>query len=837
MCRYGSQELYLIEAMPRLTHLVLILPTMLLTGILFGQNVGAEGDSQVARSRLATCLTRYAREVLGTEPLTVQGLAAGINFLVDATALDPDLEVAWRLLLDAAVLTERDDLVDLALPKVVSLSPQSSGTRLQRLWRALDQTHRLSKKSAMIDRLIEPANRTVVGDAVASRLALRLALLHRQAGDEKLFWNYVSRAIQLDPANQDAVLLRTGLDQHLAQSDPVQWAKLLLNLYRINPTDSKTAAEIGMLLLHHGAYDSAARMLGIARDLERQAGRDAGGDFDADYLLALWAADKIDEADDLMLDRQQRLNKIYRQLAMQEEIPRTSTLELASLVAPLSPKLAAAECLMALRSDDPLRLSDALGEAERAINDLDRLRESDGIEPEPRAKNLKRLLWLLLVLDGSPGSIEDVAHRIDALSPLSSTELALIGAATKPEIPIDQVEASLREAAGTSAVASVVLAKRLEQAGRNKTAAEVLFSAWQQHPGSMMGVLAGKRLGDILGVNLPMSETAAAMSALIDSVPRVFDRIAKESSLFVTLRVTPRSTVVEPFEPVIFDFEIANHTAEPLGINPNGPIEDLLLVQPAAAVPYATISDGPPIFLDLGRNVVIEPHGELNLSLDLRTTWVGSVLDARPLHGAVIDAKAFLNPRIATSPTSFSPVPRPGPLGAAVESGEMRVNGVRIDSTWVDAALVRLKKSVSSRDTKTIALLTFVANEQRSAEGAIELTPGQLTQIGATVAEAWPQLSVVSQAWLTILMPKSIPLKSVWSLVEGSTDSLIHRIYLMRIVAEYSDPGQALSEPAVVAGLLSDDQQVRALAEWVEATLLLQAENQFGAEEDAATGP
>ncbi|MDP6720014.1 MAG: hypothetical protein QGF59_15240, partial [Pirellulaceae bacterium] len=400
-------------------------------------------------------------------------------------------------------------------------------------------------------------------------------------------------------------MLRAGLNQHLAQTDPVQWAELLLNIYRINPTDSKTAAELGMFLLHHGAYDSAARMLGIARGLERQAGRDVGGDFDADYLLALWAAEKIDQADDLMLDRQQRLNTMYRQLATQEGSPRTSTLELASLVAPLSPKLAAAECLMALRSDDPLRLGDALGEAERAINDLDRLRESDGVEPGPRAHNLKRLLWLLLVLDGSPGSIEDVAHRIDALSPLDSTELALIGAATKPDIPIDQVVASLGKAAESSTVASVVLAKRLEQAGRKKTAAKVLLSAWKQHPGSMMGVLAGKRLGDLLGVDVPMPETAAAMSALIDSVPRLFDRIAKDPSLVVTLRVTPRSVVVEPFDPVILDIEIANHTAEPLGISPNGPIEDLLLVQPAVAVPYATVSDGPPIFLDLGRNVVI----------------------------------------------------------------------------------------------------------------------------------------------------------------------------------------------------------------------------------------
>lgn len=822
--------------MPRLTHLALILLMATSLTQARGQGVNVDDSSEVIRSRLATCLVRFAREVLGTEPLTVQGLASGTSLLVEATRLDPDLESAWRLLLDAAILTEQDELVEQALTAIVTLSPESTTARLQRLWKAIEGAHRLEHKSRLIDQLMDPANRSVVGSAAASRLAQRAALLHRQAGDEALFHRYLTDARTIDPANQEAASLYVGLQQHLLQVDPPKWTEELLSLYRMNPTDSRTASELGMLLLHHGAYEAAARMLGIARDLEREFGRDAGSEFDADYLLALWASDQMQAADDLILERHQRLNVMYRQIA-NEDGGRKSTLELTALVAPLPPKLAALESIIASEADDELARSDALGEAERAASDLDRLREADGVEPGPRAENLKRLLWLLVVLDGPGGSIEDVAHQIEVLAPLDPQEQAILEVATSPDMPIEQVEASLGTAAQSSSVASLVLASRLEGAGLQQSAAKVLLAAWERSPGSMLGVLAGKRLSTLLGVALPMSPDAHAMSAVISDLPSRFDRFAGEPSLGVTLRLTPRSVVVSPFDPVILDFELANHTADPLEIAANGPIRDLLLVQPSISVPYASTPSGPPVFLDLGRSLVLDAHGEVNLSLDLRTTWVGSVLDAKPLHGAVVDAVAFLNPRVATSPTSFAPVPMPGPLGSEVESREIRIDGVRTNAAWVDASLMALREAPSSMDVETIVLLTVIVSQRDASEGGTDISSEQSNRVAAAVSEAWPRLSVVSQAWLAAVMPRSDALRSVWSLVEGSTESLIQRIHLMRIVSDFDQPGRALGEPAVVSGLRSGDPDVRLLAEWIEATLQLQAEDRFGDQPDADTSP
>ena len=67
-----------------------------------GQEAEVESTKSM-RARLAAALTRYGRGVLGTDPLSVEGLRAGTEFLREATVLDPDQLAAWRLLLGAAV--------------------------------------------------------------------------------------------------------------------------------------------------------------------------------------------------------------------------------------------------------------------------------------------------------------------------------------------------------------------------------------------------------------------------------------------------------------------------------------------------------------------------------------------------------------------------------------------------------------------------------------------------------------------------------------------------------------------------------------------------------------
>lgn len=798
---------------------------------------GIDGASRPMRVRLAATLTRYARGVLGTEPLSVQGLSAGTSFLIDATTLNPEAEESWRLLLDAAILTERNDLIERALRAIVRLAPGDTVARLKRLWLAIDSAHTLEAKSDLIGRYLGDAHRDAIGPAVASRLAMRLALLHRRAGNVDQFHTWIDQSIKWDPANLEAISTKAGIQQHLEQADPAAWAGVLLGLYRANPIDSATAAELGLYLLKHGAYRAAARMLLLARNIEEAAGRDAGSDLDADLVVALWGAGEHEHAAKLLDERQRLLNELFRMIAAEQSNDRASTLEVAQLTAPASPKLAAVRAMMAADAADPTVRSDAIGEAIRSFDHLDQLREADQVPAAARAANLQRLLWLLLALDAAPGSIEDTAHRIAAINPLDERAQSVFDVLTSPGMTAEDRVSTLRTLAKDSALARLKLAHLLASQGNQRGAASQLLALWRESPGSLLGLLAAHQLGQLIGVDeLPMGETASSMSHTIDTLPDVFDRFPDEPSLAVSMRVTPRSKVVSAFDPVMIDFEIANHTAEPLTIGPMGPVRDLLLIQPTIDVPYYEMQPGSPVLIDIGRGLQIPPHGQLDLSMDLRSTWVGTALDNHPLHGSVVNVEAVLNVRVATAPTSMTPSPVPGPLGGEFATGEIRVDGQRVSDAWIDATLERLRGSTNSRDAVDVAVLAHVVRGQDAIEGGSHITVRQANEIAAALSEVWPRLGPLSQAWLVSALPRVDRLASLWSLVESSTEPLVNRVALMRIVGEFDDPARALGDPAVSAGLRSPERPVRLLAEWIEATLQLQAEQKFGTDIDAIGG-
>jgi len=781
-------------------------------------------DSRLTRTRLSAALTRYAREVLGTEPLSVQGLAAGTTFLDQATTLDPDAAEPRRLLLRAAILTEQPDLIDRAIRALVAHDPNDTVGRLQRVWAALESAPTVDRKSEMVEALIKPANLDVLGRTVAAELAFRVARLHRRAGDVEAFGSWLNRAVALNPAHQHAVSMQIGLAGAAAEQDPVAWAGMLQYLYAINPTDEGVAAELGLYLLDQGAYAAAARMLQIAGGVSRAAGRDAGLDLDVDLALALWAGGRRTDAEAVLEDRQHVLNETYRAIASQQD-DRQSALEVAQLTAPPSPKLAAIRALLASRGDDPAALLDALGEAIRATDHLDQLREEDQVPTEARAANLRRLILLLLVLDGPNGAIEDAQVRMQSIGHPDALVDDLVGAIGADEADRRKV---LQAHADSSLAAALMLASLEDAAGNKRQAATTLLQAWRDAPGSMLGILARARLADLLGTEVPLDEVASDLTAVIDALPRVYDRLPSDASLALGLQIEPRSEEVGAYDPILIDIEVVNHTAEPLAIASIGPVQDLVMILPEVDLPYQKTLPGAPVFLAVDTALQVPPHGSVSSTIDLQSTWVGAALNARPLNGASVSLDVILNPRVATGPTSGTPTPQSGPLGGTYESDEIRVNGVRVSDAWIDASVQALQRGASSKDAETSALLASVVADQDAAEGTRVLTPEQADAVVATVTEAWPRMSPVSQAWLVSVLPQSDRLSGLWSLIASNTDSLVQRVALMRAVSGFNDPAGALEDPVVVSGLRSNDAQVRTLAEWIEATLQLRAEQLYG---------
>lgn len=787
-----------------------------------------DSEDQVTRQRLASTCIRFAREVVGTEPLSVQAIQAARDFLIDAVTLDPQSASGWRMLVDLAKVLDDEVLLNEAVRQLLSIEPDNSVARLERFLDVLDQLGHIDDQDAMIRQLLEPANIHVVGMDVGSRLAQRLASLNRRAGDLEGYQRWLWEAVRLDPSNVEARAMQAGLSAHLAQSDPMLWTHVLVGLYEATLVDSAAATELGFFLLDHGVYGEAARMLELARGMSMASGVDAGADLDADLALALWAEGDDDGAMEVIQDRIATIDATFRQILQSEGVAsgRDDVLEVARLRAPLPPKLAAVRAMVFFEHGDLSELRDAIDDVVRATDELDRILEEQGAAPEVRASSLRRLLWLLVMLDASEGQIDDIAAQIDRLTPMSDEERALLDIA-RGTVNVE-VEAAIRRDLRMAPVAGVILADGLEAQGRRRDAAEMYLSVHRGGYGTIVGAYAGHRLEDLLGETVPLDATGHAMAQAMNDLSKTLSRLPLEPTLGASLQVEPVKKTVEPYDPILMEIEVFNHLHRSVAVSEHGPLRDLILVSPKLAIPHRPLAADITLLIPLSRALHIPPNDSLVITIDLRETWVGSALDLTPLRGGAVDIEATLNPRVATAPTSGSASHLAGALGSEMRSEATRVDGVRVTDAWVERVTDGLGDSQGAADLVNWALLSHAIASQDERESPVVLVDGAQAAAEAAMVEAWPGLDLVSQVWLATTLAESDRIDDLWSLVDDSTDSLITRVRLMRVVKSYTSPGEALDDPVVIKGLASEVESVRVLAEWIEATLQIQAESRYG---------
>ena len=800
-----------------------------LTGAVMGQEATSPAPEVIAKidQRLATVLTRYARTVMGTNPLSVQGIQAATALLQDAVRLDPQQDQAWRILQELAMMTDRPDLVTEATSALLRLRPENSAARLERLLVALDQAHTVDDRDRLVRSMLSGDHLALIGADVGSRLALRMALLERRAGNLTLFQQWLQRAVALDPTNQDAVSLMAGLESDLANQNPEAWTSILIQLLMLNPIDSGVSTELGFYLLDHGAYAAGARLFSMSRAIEFAAGRDSGSDLDADLIMSLWAAGDDAGARQVLEERQATLNELFRKIAMDGDPSGRNAVEISRLTGPMSPKLAMINALMTTEDPDPAAMTDAIDELSTAIDHRDRARETDGVDPEGRVHNYRRLLAILALVDASPGTIEQARARVEQLDPLTPDQQALFDALTGKDHDGRDPKEILTEQASSSPVARIGLAQLLQQDGQMREAGKEWLAAWKSGPGTMLGVYASRQLRALLKTPLELNDVARKLTSMIDALPSALFRLPEEPTLAVSMTIEPRHRTVDPYEPMVLDITIFNHTPDPLAIDPHGPIEDLLILNLRAMVPYLSNVPSIPVLVDIDRALRIDPHASMAFAFDVQTTWVGDLLSNNPLYGAQIETTSILNPRMATASSTKSGVPVSGPLGSTATAEDMRMNGQRVSESWIREVLERVMTRDSHEELVDMAMLSHVLAHMDAVEKKIEIPADLAAECVAALVDAWPRLDPPSQAWLASALSFSDRLDQLWSMVESNADPTVQRIVLMRLVGRFDNPGEAAQEPVVVAGLTSDDPAVQSLAEWIEATLQLAAEQQF----------
>ncbi|MHC5023326.1 MAG: tetratricopeptide repeat protein [Planctomycetota bacterium] len=735
---------------------------------------------------LAVEIERAAMVFLDGSVINVETIDAALLLLDEAVACDPENIDLWRTILTLTSLAEREDATANALRRVIELDPTDEMARLRRLAEFVDRGQTVETRIEAYGKLLAPATRAQLGPAVSSRLALDLAHLYRRAGDVDAFSQWLGEAVALDPSNRAAAALAAGYFRLLVD-DPYGEAELLVSLILADPTDPGSLATLAELLLRHGAFRSAARIYRLAASCQRIREGAASSDLLADFAIALWAGGESIEALAMIRDHQQRVNEDMR-LRLRIEHPETPLAEITGSEQPLTPTIAAVRALILTEAGDER----GDGAVTRLIDSFEReieLAQATDPPDEQAIATFRLQLALVLVWAGrEPARVNELLAAAETFQPLSEIAQRRFGGwrVLQSGDPVS-AETMLSTHAESDPASALGLAMALLQQDRPADAARQFLALARAEPGTLLGAWAVNSLAEIVGQRTPVSDLAARLDALIDTIPRQFDRLPESPTFAVSLRLRPRRLTTDPYEPIIVDIELSNHSRHPLAIDRDGPIRPQVLLRPTAQLLTGRpAEDFSSVIVDLDRRLRLDPGETLVVPFDLRRTWVGRVMNEYAVAGGLIQLEAILNFTTNAS-GSFTP----DLLGSRTEARLIRVEGVRADEVWMRDAAERVRDPATPDRLRTLALLcNLLGTGGGRGVNPIEMSEAVRTAAAAAVAEVFPTLSPASQAWLLAVSPQGATPEAATleDLARRSDERLVRLAYLLFHLDGPDDP-------------------------------------------------
>jgi tetratricopeptide (TPR) repeat protein len=802
---------------------------------------------QSAEQRLAASLHRAARQIMASAALSLDTMDASIVLIEQAIELQPNDETLWRSCLALADLAERPALQERALARLSDLAPFDEVVRLRRLSGAVEQFPTAEQRIGAYLKLLLPENQERIGRTVASRLARDLAYLYERVGDSEQMSHWLSESIRLDSANRSAVAFATGYFRQRV-TEPFGEAELLVALLMADPADVSTLQALGQLLLAHGANREAVRLLDLAMQHDSESGRIPSDGLVADFAMALWAADRPDDAVVVLNRHQEALDSAFRYHKRIEE-PEITREELMALQAPLPPTLGVIRTAL-LKAQESAQADASLSAVLDSYS-----RQAEGLTAADKDTLVPLLLeaaWTGLIFGGEPGSLEKAFRDADAMIPLTDEARSRFeGLIALRRGEVDRAVELLTPLADSDSSAKIGLVLAWQQQGRESDAGRALAELARDEQGTLVGVWAADRLNRMVGQRPGPrdAQLAAKLSSLIASIPPIVDRFAHDASLAVAVRASPTKPVFEPFEPVIVNVEITNNSPLPLAVDRDGPIQPLVAIVPTVRVSgVPEIGQLAPIIVDVGRKLRLEPRERLVVPVDLRQTHVGLVLDAIPLRGATVILRTTSNFQLASAQVVV-----PESLGLQVEGAPFRVDGENVAPEWLRAQIAKIAPEGSGgvddaddpeeahapvsdeppaeapagpplRDEALVPLALVLRVVTDGAPATWPAEEQALLPTAASAAEAaFDRATPASQAWVMSILPNTPASQAIFDLARTNQDRLVRMAYLVYRVSEVDDP-------MLEAAMRGEDPVLRRLAELLEAALA-------GTEEKAPGNP
>lgn len=778
--------------------------------------------AEAGRLRLARLLTRTALELLRLPEPTAADYEVALTLSEWSSELAPDWLAGWRTFLQIASVAESVDdrgseRLRTALSAIVRLDPRDEVARLRLLSLAVDRYGTVEERVAAYERLLAPQNLPRLGGAVASRLALELALLLYRSGDVDGFASRLAESVALDPSHPAATEMAAGFLRHRV-NDPVGEAELALAAAVANPANLDPLQTLASICLSNGAFIASQRLFGVVLPL-MPVQRRAIAEASAGLALSEWALGAVPAAIAIIDKRQRDLDQLAREEARLQD-PDFDWSQADRIRVPPDRQLSTLKAVI-LRSIESPEADAAVGEALLAMR-LEADQMSQGGESTQVARGIAELalesigmlLWLGADVDGAVGMYEQLMQSVrigDSARARIDGWIALRRGDAAKAVEL------LEPLAEADPISSLGLAQAYRDLDRRSDAARQYLEIWRRVPGSALGVWSRDRLASLLGRPVPGSETAEALEALVRGLPRTYDRLLSERERAVGLMVRPRKTPVGPLEPVEIDVEITNLTDLPLAISSAGPIEPNL-----AIIANATVSQleravaSPPLVVPISGVLRLAPRERVVVPVDLSLTAFGEVLDRTALSGSTVGCRALTNFR----PVSGGAL-QPAVLGAKAEGPQIRVEGVRVSAGWIEDALAAIATPDGDEDLISMNLLAAVG---AAADNATEAPPEEfasLTRIWPAMQAAWETLDPASRGWLLATFP-AIPSKGIAELVDRSRSSRDPLTVLGYLLGRVRSP----DDPILLEAIASGDPRLEMVGELVRSRIVESASRQ-----------
>jgi len=781
----------------------------------------APDDQTTPAQRLASAFIDTALTRTMDDPLTIDTLNGAVLLTEEALQLDPDSPDLWRMALDLASLAERDDLKDRAVERLGQLDPADEAVRLMRLNAAIDRYQTAPERVAAYEKLLAPDNVSRLGGAVASRLALDLALLYRREGDMDQFSNWLSQSIVLDSSNRSAAAIAAGFFR-MNVRDAVGEAELLTTLMLADPTDIATQVTLAQMLLEHGAYAAASRIYRLAILGSEALGNPPANDLLADQAIAQWANGDQQAALDTLGRRQAEMDAGARAQAKRKD-PDLSEIDLAKLHAQLNPTLATvAAVIHAGRGDNeaPKAISDALSAYKVKIEGLSKT-SPEKADPDPAelARLNLEMAWVSLWLGGDLESVPGFIAAAEQSQPLSQdAKDRFEGWLAYRRGDLAKAIELLTPVAPKDVAAQIGLGLALLKQGQKQDAARQFLAANRSQPGSLIGIWAAHQVVALIGQRVPLSDEAIKLEALINSISGQFDRYPEDSSLAVSMRILPSKLTFGPYEPVIFSIEITNNSFLPLGLDRDGPIRPQVIFSPL--INSATAQNMQPLrpfVVNIGQRLRLAPREKLVVPVNLRNYHPADLINSLALDGTIIRLKAYLNFAAGLQGTL-----RPSIYGTQTDAPLMWIDGQRVTEAWVKDTTSAIADISMPGLLPRMALFSRAIAPNVGAPDATEKSPVQdakvLDAARAAFEDTYQKLDGVSQAWLLSVMPVNQPghaegMQVTLAMARKSENRLVRIAYLL-----YHSVGA--NDVMFDAAKRGDDPAVRQLAEIVQRDAL-----------------